>query len=90
MDLTEADIAAHPGEPAGAADYLTDEDISRALCEPVLLVAAKVLSERNGRVVSPADLGVRVEAVLKASEHARAGYAVLGGLRGALSDLPVL
>ena len=69
---------------------LTDRDISSALLsEPVLRAAAKLLTEHHGRVVPPADLGARIETVLKVSEHARAGYGVLGGLRGALSDLPV-
>ncbi|HWE20261.1 MAG TPA: hypothetical protein VG758_24300 [Hyphomicrobiaceae bacterium] len=52
-----------------AADYLTERDISSALLsEPVLLAAAKVLSERHGRVVSPGDLRARIEAVLKATD----------------------
>jgi hypothetical protein len=46
-----------------------------------------VLSERHGRVVLPGDLRARIEAVFDVREHAPAGYAVLGGLRGALSDL---
>jgi hypothetical protein len=90
MNLTDADIAPHPGESSGGADYLNDQDISHALLnEPALLAAATVLSELHGRVVPPGDLRARIEAVLRASEHARAGCAVLGGLRGALIDLPI-
>jgi hypothetical protein len=73
-----------------SADHLTDHDIALALVSELVLVAvAKVLTDRHGRVVSPGDLRARIEAVLDVREHAPAGYAILGGLRGALIDLPM-
>jgi hypothetical protein len=72
-----------------SADHLTDHDIALALVSELVLVAvAKVLTDRHGRVVSPGDLRARIEVMLRAREHARVGYGVVGGLRGALSDLP--
>jgi hypothetical protein len=54
---------------------LTDHNISRVLLsDPVLLAAAKLPTERHGRVVSPGDLGSRVEALHKVREHPRASY----------------